>query len=166
MRGEHPTGGLPQPRGAVHQALRRRGSLLTSGSRHPAAPAERPRRRSRVGPRPPAHPRAYPLAVVLLAAVAHDSGLLSPLLAFTEAVKLPPSLQRLRRSLARRHTLRVAQSRHAPHHLLTGLTLPDVTPRSLTWSHPLPRRRAFLAPPTSLGLRTAFSCRSGFPSRT
>lgn len=112
-----------------------------------------------MGPRPPAHSRTYPLAVVLLAAVAHDSGFLSPLLAFTEAVKLPPSLQRLRRSLVRRHPLRVAESRHAPHHLRTGLTLPDVTPLSLSWSHPLPRRRAFLAPPTSPGLRTAFSRR-------
>lgn len=56
------------------------------------------------GPRPPAHLRAYPLAVVLLAAVAHDSGSLSPLRAFPEAVKLPPFLERLRRSLARRHT--------------------------------------------------------------
>lgn len=35
MRGTYPTGGLPRTRGVVLQALRRPGSLLTSGSRHP-----------------------------------------------------------------------------------------------------------------------------------
>lgn len=64
--------------------------------------------------------------------------LLSPLPACTEAVTLPPSLQRLRRGPRDATLFRVALSRRAPHCLSTGLTLPDVTPRSLTWARPLP----------------------------
>lgn len=146
-------------RGGVHQALRRPGSRSPPDSRCPAAEARKAWGENKGRPQPPAAPRAYPLAVVLLAAVAHDSGWLSPLLAWTEAVRLLPSLRRPCRSLSRRRTLRTAQGRRAPHLRRAALLPPDVTRRSLSGPRSLPRRRAFPAPPTPRGWPIACSGR-------